>query len=470
MKKEGLVSFGDGIEVSVDNQLIRGTVKLAAGLHTLIINSNASSSFVPKITDVKSGKAIPLTNPILGFDSQYKWLLAGPFDNYPKIFEAQYLKPFTTSNGLDFWHLQGRDTYLRMYNDNPLFGHWNYALGVTLYGLVEVERMLKGKNDGLARRISTYLVSHLQNSIDTYAYALWDKETLGGATAVHHLMTGMDSLDDCGSFGSTLLEIARDHQIVGYEPIIEIIGDFISNIQPRLPDGTFYRAHLMRDFHENTLWVDDLYMSVPFFCRYSKIKGDLSYLEDAVGQFFGFEKYLYMEDEQLLSHVYDFDRDIATGIPWGRGNGWALFSLSELLMVLDHKHPNREALLSLYRRLSEGYLRLQDEMGMFHQVLNMSSSYPESSCTAMFACGFSRGIRMGWYGADAPKYEDGCRRACQALKEQAIDKEGHVWGVCRGSEFSCSAHYYAERLLPLLDDTHGIGIILLALCEDMKLG
>jgi hypothetical protein len=41
--------------------------------------------------------------------------------------------------------------------------------------------------------------------------------------------------------------------------------------------------------------------------------------------------------------------------------------------------------------------------------------------------------------------------------------------VCRGSEFSCSRRYYAEQLLPRLDDTHGIGIILLALCEGEKL-
>ncbi len=469
LQKEGWISFGSNLEILVDNQLVQGSMKLESGLHTLSVFCNAATTHTLEITYAKSDEEITFTNPLSGFSPQYKWLLAGPFDRRPVNFEIQYDKPFITSEGVDFWHLQGIRTYLRLYNDNPLFGHWNYPLGVTLYGLVESERILKGIHGELSQRISSYLISHVQISIDTYAYALWDKETLGGSTAVHHLMTSLDSLDDCGSFGATLLEIVRDHQVIGYEQIVEVVGNYISKLQPRLSDGTFFRTGLMHEFHENTLWVDDLYMSVPFLCRYSQFKGKRSYLDDAANQFFGFAKYLYMEDEQLMSHVYDFDRTIATGIPWGRGNGWALFSLSELLMVLDLTHPKRGDLLALFRNLSKGILRLQDENGMFHQVLNMSSSYLESSCTAMFACAFSRGVRMGWYG-NPYEYEQGCKRACQALKEQAIDYDGHVWGVCRGSEFSCSPQYYAEQLLPRLDDTHGIGIILLALCERMKLG
>ncbi|HKM06674.1 MAG TPA: glycoside hydrolase family 88 protein, partial [Sphaerochaeta sp.] len=469
IQKQCWVSFGNDLDVLVDGKPVISTITLDSGLHSLVVYRKASSRCPLTIKNAKSGESIALTNPLSGFSSQYPWLLAGPFDGRPENFIVQYLKPFITSTGLDFWHLQGMDTYLRLYNDNPLFGHWNYPLGVTLYGLVEAQRMLKGLDDDLAQRISSYLVAHVQTSADTYSYAMWDKETLGGATAVHHLMTSLDSLDDCGSFGATLLEIGRDHQISNYQEVVEVVGNYISKSQPRLSDGTFFRTGLMHEFHENTLWVDDLYMSVPFLCRYSQFKGDSTYLDDAAKQFIGFSKYLYMKEEQLMSHVYDFDRNIATGIPWGRGNGWALFSLSELLLVLNAEHPRRSTLLSLFRRLSEGYLRLQEEDGMFHQVLNMDSSYRESSCTAMFACSFSRGVRMGWY-ENPTEYELGCKKACQALKEQAIDRDGHVWGVCRGSEFSCSPHYYADELLPRLDDTHGIGIILLALCERMKLG
>ncbi|WP_293895601.1 MULTISPECIES: glycoside hydrolase family 88/105 protein [unclassified Sphaerochaeta] len=455
-------------ELALDGQSVSGSVEVKSGSHSLTLFARIGETVQLSITDAKQGGCLSLTHPLLGLDCAYRFAIAGPFVVRPEGFTIQFTKPFSTSNGLDFWHLEGGDIYLRMYNDNALFGHWNYPLGVTLYGLVETERMFKNLDPELAVQIHAYLKRHLQISIDTYEYAMWDKDALGGATAVHHLMTSLDSLDDCGSFGSTLLEIAKDHDLTGYETLIEAVGVHISKTQPRLADGTFFRTGLMHEFHENTMWVDDLYMSVPFLCRYAAYLGSDEPLEDAARQFFGFAKYLYMQDQQLMSHVYDFDRNIATGIPWGRGNGWALFSLSELLLVLAQSHPKREALLTLFRNLSSGCLRLQDEMGMFHQVLDMQESYQESSCTAMFACAFSRGVRNGWYEESEP-YRQGCIKACEGLKKMAIDSDGHVWGVCRGSEFSCSKHYYAEQLLPRLDDTHGIGIILLALCERMKL-
>lgn len=470
LKESTWCTIESNAELLVDGvQIMQESVELSAGEHQLTLYAKTGKPSVLSIQDAKTDAVVKLYNPVLGKESPYPFLLAGPFDEYPKDFLIQYLKPFaTTSGNLDFWHLEGEAAYLRIYNENMLFGHWNYPLGVTLYGMAESERMLKAVDEQLAYQIHHYLVQHIQASIDTYAYGMWDKQTLGGATAVHHLMTSLDSLDDCGSFASTLLEVAKDHELVGYEPLIEVVGQYISKVQPRLSDGTFFRTGLMHEFHENTMWIDDLYMSVPFLCRYERYSGEKVHLDDAVHQFFGFAKYLYMEEEQLMSHVYDFDRNLSTGIPWGRGNGWVLFSLSELLMVLDPAHPKRTALLELFGKLSEGYLRLQDEEGMFHQVLNYPQSYQESSSTAMFACAFSRGVRHGWYAESEP-YRVACIKACEALKEMAIDADGHVWGVCRGSEFSCSKHYYAQQLLPRLDDTHGIGIILLALCERAKL-
>ncbi len=41
-------------------------------------------------------------------------------------------------------------------------------------------------------------------------------------------------------------------------------------------------------------------------------------------------------------------------------------------------------------------MALQDDEGMWHQVLNDHESYPETSCTSMFIYAFSRGIRFGW--------------------------------------------------------------------------
>lgn len=456
------------VPLFIDGEPVMSRGNMSAGTHLLVAHARISRSVRIALRDAQSEEKLELVNPILGSESPYRILVAGPFDAVPPDFPIQFTEPFETADALSFWRLEGRDTYLRIYNDNERFGHWNYPLGVTLYGLVEMERLYASIDPDLAQRIHALLLAHMQQSIDTYAYALWDKETFGGATAVHHLMTSLDSLDDCGSFAATMLEVARDHALAGYESLMEVVGRYISEVQPRLGDGTFFRTGLMHEFQENTLWVDDLYMSVPFLCRYAALTENGSYLADAIRQFDGFFALLYMEETQLMSHVYDFERDIATGIPWGRGNGWALFSLSELLLVLDEQHPDRRRMLEYYRRLSAGFLRVQDEQGMFHQVLDMPSSYPESSCTAMFAAAISRGIRCGWF-VECEAYEEAVSRAVAALLTRAIDSEGRVLGVCRGSEFSCSRRYYAEDLLPRIDDTHGIGIILLALREYLRL-
>jgi rhamnogalacturonyl hydrolase YesR len=166
--------------------------------------------------------------------------------------------------------------------------------------------------------------------------------------------------------------------------------------------------------------------------------------------------------------VYDFKRRIATGIPWGRGNGWVIFSLSELLAVLPEDHDLRPALLEMFRELCSGYLALQDESGMWRQVLNARDAYPESSCTSMFTYAFARGVRYGWL--DEPDaYVKAVFKAWEALNRISIDKAGNVHGVCRGSEFSFTPEYYKKELLWNLNDTHGIGIVLMAGVEVLKL-
>jgi rhamnogalacturonyl hydrolase YesR len=162
-----------------------------------------------------------------------------------------------------------------------------------------------------------------------------------------------------------------------------------------------------------------------------------------------------------MSHIFDFRRDLATGVPWGRGNGWTIFSLSELLAVLPSEHALRASLIEMFRELCQGYLALQDDTGMWHQVLTHPDAYPETSCTAMFAYAFSRGIQFGWLEHTEP-YVKAVFMAWEALNRISIDQTGNVYGVCRGSEFSFSPSYYKNELLPNLNDTHGIGIVQLA--------
>ncbi|WP_261808123.1 glycoside hydrolase family 88 protein [Paenibacillus sp. N3.4] len=60
-------------------------------------------------------------------------------------------------------------------------------------------------------------------------------------------------------------------------------------------------------------------------------------------------------------------------------------------------------------------------------------------------------------------------RAWEGLTQHAIDRHGNVHGVCSGSRYSFTADYYKEDLLTVVNDNHGIGIMMLAGTEVLKL-
>ena len=391
------------------------------------------------------------------------WMYIGTFVN-------DFEFPFDTASDMlhivgepaTYWRLDAPDTFVRPYNENTLFGRWNYPLGVTMYGLLHTAIAI-GSDD-----IKNYIKDHVQLCIDTLEYALWDKEQYGGATSIHNLLTSIDSLDDCGSFASMMLEVNKYLGLRDVKKVADYVGDYIYNHQSRLEDGTFFRKEMMHHFHNMTMWADDLYMSVPFLVRYSQFTGDQKYLDDAANQFFGFKKRLFMPEEKIMSHVYDFKYDSKTNVPWGRGNGWVVFSMTELLEVLPEDHPKRNDLIEFLNTLCEGYLALQDDEGMWHQVLNDHESYPETSCTSMFIYAFSRGIRFGWL-KNPEKYVKAIYKAWKGISKTSVDSNGNVYGVCRGSEFSFIADYYKYELGWNLNDTHGTGIVMLAGIEVIRL-
>lgn len=393
------------------------------------------------------------------------WIYAGPLaadqaGDFAALRDLHKLVPAV--GGDSYWRLDAPNMWVRPYNENALYGRWNYPLGVTLYGLLHSARLLG------STETQDYIAAHMRFCADIFDYAMWDRQQYGGATNVHHLLTSIDSLDDCGSFGSSLLEVMKYREIPGGRAIADYVADFITNKQVRLADGTFFRKHLMHVFHEDTLWADDLYMSVPFLCRYFELTGEARYIDDAARQFLGFRKMLYLPEKKLMSHVHDLQRGLPTGIPWGRGNGWVLFSLSELLAVLPSSHELRTELLGMFRDLCAGCINQQDAAGMWHQVLDEHDSYPETSCTSMFAYAFARGVQHGWLREPAP-YVRAVFRAWEAINRTAVDQLGNVHGVCRGSEFSFTSDYYKHDLLWNLNDTHGIGIVLLAGVEVHRL-
>jgi len=437
-------------------------LNLSFGSHQLVIRDTAAPSWGTTVTVMSGEEPVLLEQPVPIHGYSDVWLYLGPFeDQYiPDIAKLAEKHCVHQDGGQGiYWRADMPGAWIRPYLEAPLFGKWNYPVGVTLYGLAEMGRMLDRPD------LVAYAAEHVAQTVRWYPYTKWDYEQYKG-TGINQSIADIDSLDDCGSFGSTMLEIYRDNKhLTGVESVAHMIATYMSEVQERLPDGAFYRKHSQG---EHTMWADDLYMSVPFLCRYYQLTGNEKYINDAARQFLLFREYLYISEEKLMSHVYDFEQELATGVPWGRGNGWVLFSLSELLTVLPEGHSEREELLEMFRTLSAGYLAHQSEEGLWRQVINEPDAYLETSCTAMFIYAYARGVRNGWL-TDKSSYSNSAIRAWSGLTRHSIDARGNLYGVCRGSGYSHSSRYYKYDLLPQLNDTHGIGIVMLAGVELLRL-
>ncbi|NQX61146.1 glycoside hydrolase family 88/105 protein [Paenibacillus qinlingensis] len=434
-------------------------VDLPYGAHNWLVESACYGErdwgFSLEVSANDEPYSFSLPHPVKGTDEC--WLYVGPLERSESILPEQLqtmTRLFEMEEGNHtFWRVDRPGVWVRPYLHNARYARWNYPIGVTLYGLLQTGRKLARYD------IVRYVLQHLKACTSMYSYALWDREQYG-YPAMNTKLVDMKMLDDCGSIGSAMLEANKEAQEEGFVRLAHIIADYMANTQERQDDGAFYRES-KGYYMENTLWADDLYMSTPFLCRYYMLTGERKWLDDAARQFLLFKKYLYLSDKNLMSHVYDFKFPMANGIPWGRGNGWVLFSLSELLEIMPENHPDRGDLLAFFQEFSEGLLARQGKNGLWHQVLTDESSFEETSCTSMFIYAFARGVRFGWL--DKPRlYANAVRKAWSGLICHAFEGNGSVHGVCCGSKYSFSPEYYKYELKVVTNDPHGIGIVLLA--------
>ncbi|MDR6553179.1 glycoside hydrolase family 88 protein [Paenibacillus qinlingensis] len=446
-------------------QPIHFDIDLTYGQHDLLVQSLSGGKDWGFNVDIhQNGQLceVELPHPVQG--TEERWLYAGPFQREKAYTPAELQTMYTVwepENGGLYWRLDQPDAWVRPYLENANYARWNYPLGVTLYGLLQGGKML-GRED-----IVRYVTNHISECTRLYDYGLWDRKQYGFPW-VNHQLIELDMLDDCGSFGSVMLEAYTEHKERTYLEVAEVIGDFICNRQERREDGAFYRES-PGYYMEKTLWGDDLYMSTPFMKRYYLLTGNVAVLDDAAEQFIAYKKYLYMPELKVMSHVYDFKFNTATYVPWGRGNGWPLFSLSELLEVLPSTHARRGELVAFFQEFSEGLLSLQGNNGLWHQVLTDPDSYEETSCTAMFIYAFCRGLRLGILQDNRSAFEASIRQAWHGLISRAVDQYGNVHGVCTGSKYAFTADYYKDELPWKTNDTHGIGIVMLAGIEVERL-
>lgn len=332
----------------------------------------------------------------------------------------------------------------------PGFRLTSYEWGVTYAGALRA-----GEVTGDAR-YTRYAADRVNFVADVAARYRATKADVH-ATPVRNMLAP-DRLDDSGAMSAALIKVQRAGLANrNVRPQIDVYLDWIANRQFRMPDGTLARQRPL----PVTLWLDDLYMSVPGLAQMGALTGERRYYDDAVRQILQFSQRMFVADKGLYMHSWVEGMEPHPAFHWGRANGWAVVAMVELLDVLPADHPGRAAVLAQLKRHVAGLAKVQSGTGLWHQLLDRPDSYLETSASAMYAYAIARAVNRGWI--DRRAYAPVALLAWQGVSTK-VSAAGEVEDVCVGTGvgFDPAFYYYRPRHVRA---AHGYGPVLLAGAE-----
>jgi rhamnogalacturonyl hydrolase YesR len=336
---------------------------------------------------------------------------------------------------------------------NGEFNDWSYSMGVVLAAMLHVTDVTGDTSfQDYATRNFDFIFEHLP-------YFRRQAKEFGPQNRGYGRLIDMRELDHCGAIGAALIKTYARKPDPRYKEGIDLAATHILTKQLRLPDGTLARSRPV----PVALWIDDAYMSIPFLGQLGKMTGETKYYDDAARQVIGMSARMFDPATGLFDHSWFANMEDDARFFWGRGDGWALMAMAELLSVLPENHPERGKVLEIFRRASRGAAETQGGTGLWHQLLNKPDSYLETSASAMFTFAIARGVNRGWLPTSyAPIAQTGWR----AL-EQRVRADGQIEGICVGTTAAYDAVYYYNRPTDLTA-MQGYGPTLMAGAEVMS--
>ena len=166
---------------------------------------------------------------------------------------------------------------------------------------------------------------------------------------------------------------------------------------------------------------------------------------------------LFDKEEKLFyrDHRY-FNQKEANGtkVFWGRGNGWVLGGLCEILQTLPRNNMHRQFYQDLFITLSDRIIQLQGKDGYWHASLLDPDSYPspETSATGFIVYALAYGVNEGLLDKTVmmPAIEKGWKALVKAVEKDG--KLGYVQPI--GAD--------PKKVTREMTEVYGAGAFLLA--------
>jgi unsaturated rhamnogalacturonyl hydrolase len=263
-----------------------------------------------------------------------------------------------------------------------------------------------------------------------------------------------------------------------YRKALDLLREQL-RMQPRTKSNGYWHKKIYPD----QMWLDGVYMAGPFLAEYALRFKEPETFDDIVYQITLIEKHTRDEKTGLLYHAWDESKrqrwcDPVTGHSksfWGRGVGWYVMAIVDVLDYLPCDHAGRSALVAILNQTAAAIAKVQDKStGLWYQILDLpdrAGNYLEASASAMFVYAFAKAVRKGYLAQD---YLLSARRGYHGLLQTLIKIDSQGWltleKVCSGAGLGGepyrdgSFEYYVnEKITP--NDPKGVGPFILAALE-----
>jgi len=216
------------------------------------------------------------------------------------------------------------------------------------------------------------------------------------------------------------------------------------------PDGGMKES---MPYHEEM--SDTIFMTIPLLAKAGRLTGNRKYFDMAARHFEYMQK-LVRRADGLYRH------SPLTDAAWGRGNAFPALGLALALPDFPEDHPQRDALITAFVQHMAALAPLQDEDGLWRQVVDHPGAYAEFSATAMIATSMLRGIRNGWL--DARTYQPIVDKAWLAIVSR-VGTGGVLFDVGESTNKQRTLQDYLNRAAILDREPRGGGMALLFATE-----
>lgn len=267
-----------------------------------------------------------------------------------------------------------------------------------------------------------------------------------------------------------------------YRKALELVRSQLSTM-PRTPEGNFWHKLI----YPNQVWLDGIYMALPFYMEYEKRFDAQKDCEDICRQIANVESRMRDPKTGLYYHGYDASRKMYWADPdtgcspnfWLRAEGWFILGLVDVLEIMKDLPMQAESvhLQHMLLDLAKALSKYQDPSGLWYQLIalpELAGNYLETSGTALISAALLKAVRLGFL---PESFRAVGEKAFYGIVDHRLTKNADgtpcVTGICLVAGLGGEQHrdgsvaYYLSEPV-VQNDAKGVGPLLLAYTEMLR--